>query len=170
MPINRLNKRTGRTEWYGKVTVDGKTYSKKCDSKRDALKWESLTREEVKKRTGTVFSRLCPEADSLAPLQFEIPNAGGFLFVYPHAKTVCKTSRRVNALHTVFLKKQTVCRLFSGSYSMTSATALMASRSAVATAAATSCSLSACHVKHAWMCASPAAMTWAKRAASIVTH
>lgn len=54
MPTNRTNKRTGRTEWYGKVTVAGKVYSKKCDSKRDALKWESLTREEVKTRTGTV--------------------------------------------------------------------------------------------------------------------
>lgn len=57
MPINRTNKRTGLKEWYGKVTHNGQVYTKKAPTKRDALKWEQLTRRELESQrsTGTVY-------------------------------------------------------------------------------------------------------------------
>ena len=53
MPINRTNKRTGQKEWYGKVTHNGQTYTKKAPTKRDALKWELATRAELESQRST---------------------------------------------------------------------------------------------------------------------
>lgn len=56
MPMQRMNKRTGKPEWYGKVTHKGEVYTKKLGSKKDALKWEIATRKEAEAQTriGTV--------------------------------------------------------------------------------------------------------------------
>ncbi|KAF5036480.1 Phage integrase family protein [anaerobic digester metagenome] len=53
MPINRFNRRTKQREWYGKITDSGKTYTKKCASKKAAIEWEQLTRQELEARTHT---------------------------------------------------------------------------------------------------------------------
>ena len=48
MPIHRLNRRTGKKEWYGKIVLpDGRTRTRKCASYRDAQQWEVLEGADV---------------------------------------------------------------------------------------------------------------------------
>lgn len=53
MPMQRKNHRTGIKEWFGKVTVSGKTVTKKCPTKKTAQEWEVLMRSELESETHT---------------------------------------------------------------------------------------------------------------------
>lgn len=58
LPTQRKNRKTGRSEWYGRVTLpDGKRKEKKFPSKKKALEWEVLIRQklrEISKQTPAV--------------------------------------------------------------------------------------------------------------------
>lgn len=43
MPIHRMNRRTGKKEWYGKIKMpNGKPRTRKCSSFREAQEWEVM--------------------------------------------------------------------------------------------------------------------------------
>lgn len=49
LPIQRKNRKTGRKEWFGRVTLpDGRRKERKCPTKREARDWEHLIRQKLK--------------------------------------------------------------------------------------------------------------------------
>ena len=66
MPIKRTYRKDGKeqTFYYGRVTVNGKTYEQRCQSKKEATTWEVLVRQKLKESSGNVN----PESHSIHSL------------------------------------------------------------------------------------------------------
>ncbi len=54
MPIKRKSRKTGRMEWFGRITLPGgKRREKRCPTKKQALEWETLIRQKLKECSST---------------------------------------------------------------------------------------------------------------------
>ncbi|HAS88426.1 MAG TPA: hypothetical protein DCS48_03860 [Desulfovibrio sp.] len=76
MPIQRKNKKTGKQEWFGRITLPtGKRKERKCKNKKEALDWEALIRRKLTESSKTPTHAI--SLHSLATRHLEAQEAKG---------------------------------------------------------------------------------------------
>ena len=79
MPIKRTYQKNGKTiaQFFGRVTINGKRYEKKCPNKTAAKEWEILVRQKLKELSGNV-SPVSYSVHSLLQLYLDACKSKGF--------------------------------------------------------------------------------------------